>query len=31
MEEKSIVNDVLASVKNSIKDYSSAITETANL
>lgn len=31
MEEKAIVNDVLSSVKSSIKEYSSAITETANL
>lgn len=31
MEEKAIVNDVLSCVKNSIKEYSGAITETANL
>ena len=31
MEEKAILNDVLSSVKSSIKEYSSAITETANL
>lgn len=31
MEEKAIVNDVLSGVKSSIKEYSSAITETANL
>lgn len=31
MEEKAIVNDVLACVKSSIKEYSGAITETANL
>ena len=31
MEEKSIVNDVLASTKASLKEYQGAITETANL
>ena len=31
MEEKAIVNDVLASVKSSLKDYEGAIIETANM
>lgn len=31
MEEKAIVNDVLASTKASLKDYEGAIIETANM
>ena len=31
MEEKAIVNDILSSTKSCLKDYASAITETANL
>lgn len=31
MEEKAIVNDILESTKNSLKDYEGAILETANL
>lgn len=31
MEEKAIVNDVLASTKSCLKDYEGAIIETANL
>ena len=31
MEEKAIVNDVLASTKACLKDYEGAITETANM
>ena len=31
MEEKAIVNDVLASTKSCLKDYQGAIIETANI
>ena len=31
MEEKAIVNDVLSSTKSCLKDFQSAITETANM
>ena len=31
MEEKAIVNDVLSSTKSCLKDFESAITETANM
>ncbi len=31
MEEKAIVNDVLASTKASLKEFGGAITETANM
>ena len=31
MEEKYMVNDVLESTKSSLKDYQSAIVETANM
>lgn len=31
MEEKAIVNDVLETTKSSLKDYESAILETANI
>ncbi len=31
MEEKVIVNDVLSSIKSSLREYEKAITETANM
>jgi len=31
MEEKYMVNDILESTKSTLKDYESAITETANM